>query len=127
MTASQTIQAVLGHAALGAGVLLFCIAAVGLLRFTDPYSRLAATTKSGTLGVCLVLLGAVLLEPTWAHAAVLAVAVALQLVTAPVGGFAIARAAYRSDAPRPTGLRYDELPRDGTGKSVGPGPPDASS
>lgn len=109
MNAVELVQSLAGHAALVAGVALFVIAGIGLLRFRNPYSRLAATTKSGTLGVCLVLLGVLLLEPTWSHAVILAVAVALQLATAPVGGFALGRAAFRSDAPMPAGLAYDEL------------------
>nr|WP_297427220.1 monovalent cation/H(+) antiporter subunit G [uncultured Actinotalea sp.] len=109
MNALMVVQSVVGHAAVLTGIGLFCIAGVGLLRFGDAYSRLAATTKSGTLGVCLVLLGVLVLEPTWSHAVILAVAVALQIITSPVGGFALGRAAFRSDAPMPAGIRYDEL------------------
>lgn len=109
MNAAVLVQSLLGHAALVVGVGLFVIAAIGLLRFGDAYSRLAATTKSGTLGVCLVLLGVLVLEPTWSHAVILLVAIALQIVTAPVGGFALGRAAFRSDAPMPAGILYDEL------------------
>jgi multicomponent Na+:H+ antiporter subunit G len=109
MNAVELVQSLVGHAALVVGVALFVVAGIGLLRFRDAYSRLAATTKSGTLGVCLVLLGVLLLEPTWSHAVILAVAIALQLATAPVGGFALGRAALRSDAPMPDGIAYDEL------------------
>lgn len=122
MNAVELVQSLAGHAALVVGVALFVIAGIGLLRFRDAYSRLAATTKSGTLGVCLVLLGVLLLEPTWSHAVILAVAIALQLATAPVGGFALGRAAFRSDAPVPAGLAYDELhdhaePQSGRGRA----------
>jgi multicomponent Na+:H+ antiporter subunit G len=109
MNALVVAQSVAGHAAVLLGIGLFCIAGIGLLRFGDAYSRLAATTKSGTLGVCLVLLGVLVLEPTWSHAVILAVAIALQIITSPVGGFALGRAAFRSDAPMPAGTRYDEL------------------
>ncbi len=109
MSPAELVQSVLGHAFLLVGVLLFCLAGLGLLRFHDAYSRLAATTKSGTLGVCLVLVGVLVLEPTWSHAAILVLAIALQIVTAPVGGFALGRSAFRSDAPMPEGILYDEL------------------
>lgn len=109
MNATELVQSLLGHAALVIGVALFVVAAIGLLRFRDAYSRLAATTKSGTLGVCLVLLGVLVLEPTWDHAVVLVVAIALQIITSPVGGFALGRAAFRADAPMPPGIVYDEL------------------
>lgn len=109
MNAAELVQSLLGHAALLVGVLLFVIAGIGLLRFGDAYSRLAATTKSGTLGVCLVLVGVLILEPTWSHAVILVVAIALQIITSPVGGFALGRAAFRSDAPMPARILYDEL------------------
>ena len=109
MSPGEVVQVVLGYAAVGLGVLLFGIASIGLLRFRDAYSRLVATTKSGTLGVCLVLLGVLILEPAWSHAVLLLGAVALQIMTSPVGGFALGRAAFRSDAPMPAGMLYDEL------------------
>lgn len=108
MTAVELGQSVVGHTFLVLGTVLFGIAGVGLVRYRDPFSRLAATTKSGTVGVCLVLLGVLVLEPRWTHALILLVAVALQLVTAPVGGFAIGRAAVRAGAPLPADVAYDE-------------------
>lgn len=112
MSVGEVVQATVGYAAIGLGVLLFGIAAIGLLRFRDGYSRLVASTKSGTLGVCTVLLGVLTLEPTWGRAVLLLGAVALQIITAPVGGFALGRAAFRSDAPMPAGMLYDELHAD---------------
>lgn len=104
-----TVQTVLGAACLAAGVALFVVAAVGLIRFPDAYTRLTAVTKSATLGICLILLGVLILDPGVAAAVTLLLAIALQLMTAPVGGFALSRATFRSGAPLPPGVQYDEL------------------
>lgn len=103
------LQEIAGGLAIATGVGLFAIAAIGLIRFPDAYSRLTAVTKSGTLGICLVLLGVLVLTPTVANTLKLALAIALQLTTSPVGGFALGRAAFRADSPLPPNMRYDEL------------------
>lgn len=100
---------VLGHVLATVGVLLIGVAALGLVRLPDPYSRLSAVTKAATAGVCLVLLGALVLDPSWAALAKVALAVALQLVTSPVGGYALGRAAYRTGTPLSPRTGYDEL------------------
>lgn len=100
---------VVGHALAVLGVLLIGVAALGLVRFPDAYSRLSAVTKAATVGVCLVLIGALVLQPSWSALAKVAVAVALQLATSPVGGFALGRAAYRTGSPLAPSSRYDEL------------------
>ncbi|NYF16586.1 multicomponent Na+:H+ antiporter subunit G [Microbacterium sp. AK009] len=102
----------LGYAAVAAGILLFAVAALGLLRLPDVYTRLSAVTKAATLGVCLVLLGALLIEPSWRTAIPLLLAVALQLITSPVGGFALGRAAYRAGVSLNTRAHYNDLARD---------------
>nr|WP_281366319.1 monovalent cation/H(+) antiporter subunit G [Nesterenkonia sandarakina] len=92
------------------GLALFVIAAVGLLRFSDAYTRLTAVTKSGTLGICLMLLGTLVLDPSIANLITLGLAILLQLMTAPVGGFALSRATFRSGVPLPE-VQYNELPK----------------
>ena len=109
MTGPQLLQAAVGGTGIALGVVLFLIAALGLLRFPDPFSRLTAVTKSGTLGICLVLLGVLVLAPTPANLVKVLLAVALQLITSPVAGFALSRASFRADAPLPPGMQYDEL------------------
>lgn len=94
---------------LAVGALLIAVAAVGLLRLPDAYNRMNAVAKAATLGLVCVLLGVLLHDPGWRSAAVLGAAVALQLLTAPVGGFAVARAAYRAGAPLAASTRYDRL------------------
>lgn len=104
-----TLQAIAGAVLLVAGIGLFVVAAVGLIRFPDAYTRLTAVTKSGTLGLCLVLLGVLVLEPTVPNVLKLLLAIVLQLLTAPIGGFALSRGTFRSGAPLPKDLQYDEL------------------
>lgn len=112
MSAVLAVLSVLGHVLAVLGVGLVLVAAVGLLRLPDPFSRLSAVTKSGTAGVCLVLLGVLAMTPSWSVLGAVALAVALQLGTSPVGGFALGRAAYRSGAPLSSRTGYDELAAD---------------
>jgi multicomponent Na+:H+ antiporter subunit G len=105
----MTVLEVVGGVLVVAGAALVAFAGVGLLRFPDAYSRMNAVTKAATLGVVLVLLGALVLKPSWQSVAAVLVAVALQLFTAPVGGFALGRAAYRAGTPLGGATRYDEL------------------
>jgi multicomponent Na+:H+ antiporter subunit G len=99
----------LGGLLVALGVGLVATAGIGLLRFPDAYTRMSAVTKAASLGVVLVLLGALALFPSWGNALKVLVAVTLQLVTAPAGGFAIGRAAYRARAPLDPRTGYDEL------------------
>lgn len=107
------------------GIVLIGIGGIGLLRLPDAYNRLNAVAKAAGLGLVSVLFGAVLLMPSWATAATLGVAIVLQLLTAPVGAYAIAAGAYRSDTPLAPVTRYDEYAdRMEPGRPVGRnGPP----
>ncbi len=108
---------VTGYVLASLGVVLIALGSIGLVRFPDAYSRLSAVTKAATLGVCLVLLGVAALLPSWPVVVTVVLAIALQLVTSPVGGYALGRAAYRSGSPLAPSSRYDEL-RDRTEPST---------
>jgi multicomponent Na+:H+ antiporter subunit G len=99
------------------GVFFNILAAVGLLRFPDVYTRLHAGTKCTTFG-SIFLVGSVILIGLKAwytgstdgsvlaiHSAVALVAI---LLTNPTGAHAIARAAHRSGVA-PFGAVVDEL------------------
>ncbi|MEM1314068.1 MAG: monovalent cation/H(+) antiporter subunit G [Pseudomonadota bacterium] len=105
----------------------FClVAAIGVLRFEDVFMRLHASTKAGTLGAGLVMLGAALtLDGSGASARAVGVIVFL-LLTAPVSAHVIARAAYLAGAalsPRTwideraqlPGPEENTAPKDGAG------------
>ncbi|NED95803.1 monovalent cation/H(+) antiporter subunit G [Phytoactinopolyspora alkaliphila] len=108
---------VVGSVFVALGVFFIIMSAVGLLRLPDVYSRLSAVTKAATLGVVLILAGAFFLKPSWTAFITLALAAALQFLTAPVGGFALGRAAYRSKSPLAAQTNYDEL---ATGEASAP-------
>jgi multicomponent Na+:H+ antiporter subunit G len=47
-----------------AGVLFMGIAALGIVRFPDLFSRMHAASKAGTLGISLILLAYCISQPT---------------------------------------------------------------
>jgi multicomponent Na+:H+ antiporter subunit G len=100
---------VLAGVLLGTGTLLIGVTAVGLLRLPDIYNRMNAVAKAASLGLILILLGVLVLLPSPRTAVVVALAILLQLITAPVGGYALARAAYRSGTPMAPESRFDAL------------------
>lgn len=122
----MTGQAVLAGVLLGAGTLLIGITGVGLLRLPDIYNRMNAVAKAASLGLILILLGVLVLLPSPRTAVVVTLAILLQLVTAPVGGYALARAAYRSGTPMAPESRFDALAEDGPADAshADPGPVD---
>lgn len=105
----MNVSTILATVLLGAGTLLIGITAVGLLRLPDIYNRMNAVAKAASLGLTLILLGVLTLLPSPRTAVVVTVAILLQLLTAPVGGYALARAAYRSGTPMSAQSRFDDL------------------
>ncbi|MEI4272470.1 monovalent cation/H(+) antiporter subunit G [Klenkia sp. LSe6-5] len=101
----MTLQTVVGDVLLLLGVLLMAVAAVGLVRMPDVYNRTNAVAKAGGLGLVLVLLGVVVLDPGPTAVVVLLLAVVLQLFTVPIAGFEIGQAARISRAPLAPGTR----------------------
>jgi multicomponent Na+:H+ antiporter subunit G len=91
------------------GVTFMLVAAIGVVRMPDLFMRLHCSTKSATLGVSCVMLGAALYVGTvevWARA--LAV-ITFVFVTAPVAGHVLGRAAYFSGVSLWLGTLSDEL------------------
>ena len=72
------------------------LAAVGMLRFPDVYTRLHAASKAGTLGLGIVFVAAALasFDPWVAVRAILGLG--FLLLTAPVAAHLLARAALRN-------------------------------
>lgn len=82
-----------------AGAALGLVAAIGLHRLGDLYSRMHAATKPATLGVALCLSGAALQlddVPSWTK---IVLAITFQLMTSPVSAHMLARAANRCGEP----------------------------
>ena len=74
------------------GVIAFLISAIGLVRMPDIYTRMHAGTKTTTVGIVLVVVGAICMEPTWAWKLIL-LAVFI-LLTNPLSSSVIARASH---------------------------------
>ncbi|RNL83865.1 monovalent cation/H(+) antiporter subunit G [Halostreptopolyspora alba] len=107
--AGVDVLSVLGGVAIGIGVFFIVVAGVGMLRLADVYSRMNAITKASTLGVILTLVGSFLLMPSWETAWKLALAIVLQLLSSPVGSYAVGRAAYRVGTPLSEETNFDHL------------------
>jgi len=88
-----TVVDVLAGALMLIGSALALIAAVGLFRMPDAYSRIHVATKPATLAVVCTVGAAVLRVPGLSDTTKLLLAVALQFWTAPVSSHMIGRAA----------------------------------
>ncbi|WP_281891111.1 monovalent cation/H(+) antiporter subunit G [Paenibacillus sp. YYML68] len=99
------------------GALLSLVSAFGLIRLPDVYLRSHAATKSSTLGVLAILLGAFLYFLIFEDTASvrLLLGVVFVFITAPVAGHLVGRAAYRTGVPL-----WEKSVRDDLGKVVKP-------
>ncbi|MCD6213145.1 MAG: monovalent cation/H(+) antiporter subunit G [Sulfurovum sp.] len=93
----------LGYMFIFFGVIAFLISAIGLVRMPDIYTRMHAGTKATTMGIVLVVVGAICIEPSWAWKLIL-LAVFI-LLTNPLSSSVIARASHSDGAT----LESDEL------------------
>ncbi|MFK8079538.1 MAG: monovalent cation/H(+) antiporter subunit G [Granulosicoccus sp.] len=75
------------------------IAGLGLLRLPDVLIRMHASTKAGTLGVGLIVLGVSVHFATSLVITKALLIIVFLLLTAPVGAHLIGRAAYRRGIP----------------------------
>lgn len=91
------------------GTAFMLIAAVGLIRLPDLFTRMHAITKAGTMGVGCVMIAVMFSSgeaAVWIRAFVVMLFVAL---TAPVAAHMISRAAYRSNVELWPGTFVDHL------------------
>lgn len=95
---------------LGTGFTL--IAAIGLVRLPDFYTRMHAPTKAGTVGVSSIAAAAALTLPGDPVEIALkgALIIFLFFVTAPIGAHMLARAARAAGVPAAPCTHIDELP-----------------
>jgi multicomponent Na+:H+ antiporter subunit G len=93
----------------GGGSLFVLLAAIGLLRMPDLFTRMHPSSKAATLGTVLILIGIALHFQDGAIA-VRAVLICLFLfLTAPVASHIIARAGFLSGVPLAEDTAIDEL------------------
>lgn len=92
-----------------AGSTFTLIAGIGLVRFTDLFSRTHAAAKPQMLGLMLMLVGLMFMERSWAWFAICTLVIALQMVAAPVASHLLGRAAYITGQADSESLVLDEL------------------
>jgi multicomponent Na+:H+ antiporter subunit G len=95
-----------------AGSAFVLLAAVGLLRMPDVFTRMQASTKASTFGLGCLLVGAALQMGDFASFVRLGSIGAFVLLTTPVSGHVIARASYFAGVPLWKGTVLDERRRD---------------
>lgn len=81
-----------------AGVVFLFAAVFGLLRFADPLQRIHATTKSGTVGAGLILVGVMIHMGDGKAIFIGSATVVFLMLTIPIAGHLLGRAAYVSGA-----------------------------
>jgi multicomponent Na+:H+ antiporter subunit G len=91
------------------GAVFMLLAAIGMVRMPDVLTRLHSSTKSGTLGVGLIMLGVALFFGDFAIGVRALAIVIFMFSTTPVSAHMIARAAYLSGVPLWEGTLSDEL------------------
>ncbi|NIH70718.1 cation:proton antiporter [Auritidibacter ignavus] len=113
-----TFSFVLGQVFVVLGALVFATAALGLVRFTDPFMRVSAVGTAGGLGMILVVVGCLLVQPTVVDTLKVILIIFMQLGTSAIGTMAIARSSYLTGVRMDPGY-FDELDEDDvTGESV---------
>ena len=100
-----------------AGATLGLLAAVGVLRMPDPYTRMQASTKAATLGLGCLLAGLALHVPDLAVVIRAGCIAAFVMLTTPIAAHVIARAAYLTGVPLWKGSVVDERPPGQPGSS----------
>ena len=88
------------------------LAAVGVLRMPDVFTRMQASTKASTLGLACLLIGTAVQMGDLASIIRVASIGAFVLLTTPVSGLVIARASYFADVPLWKGTVLDERQQD---------------
>lgn len=91
------------------GSLCVLLAAVGIARMPDVYTRLHASSKAATLGAIFVLVGAAIFFGSLVVSLKAMLAIVFLAVTAPIGSHAIARAAYCAGVRMADSDTIDEL------------------
>lgn len=105
----MTIADIVTAALLLAGSVLALVAAIGLHRLPDLYARMHAATKPATLGLALCLTAAIIAVDGIDTRTKLALAIALQFLTAPTAAHLLGRAAHEHRVEQSPHTVIDEL------------------
>lgn len=114
----------LGVVMMGLGASFMLIAALGVLRMPDLFTRMQAATKTGTAGAGCILIGTSIFMARFDVTTKALVVVVFLFLTAPVAAHMLARAGYLVGTPLDPRTHTDELAaRFGRGPSVAGGTP----
>lgn len=91
------------------GAVFMLLAGVGILRMPDLFLRISATSKAGTLGAGLILLGAAFYFDELSIYTRALATICFLILTAPVAAHMIGRAAYFDGVPLWKGTILDDL------------------
>lgn len=104
----MSVLEMVGQVIIVVGCLTFATAGLGVLKFPDVYTRASAVSTAAGLGIVMVVVGALLIEPGVANTIKVILLIALQLSTAAIGSIVLARSAYLTGVPMATPA-FDEL------------------
>lgn len=107
----MNVVVIVGQALILLGAAIFMVAAIGLLRLPDLFTRTSAIGTAAGIGISFIVLGVALQDPSWLTLAKAAVAIGLQLLTSVVGAIAISRAAILSGHDFAEGTDTSDLDR----------------
>ena len=99
------------------GGLLSLVAAIGLIRLPDLFMRMHAATKTGTVGVSVIVIAMMIHFGNLTVTSRGILVIAFFLLTAPVAAHMIGRAAYRSGVSLWILTRIDEWKTHGDNSS----------
>ncbi len=118
----MSVRELLAAALMLAGVASAFLAALGVLRMPDVFTRLSATSKASTLvKMCIFLALALAFDDLGVATRALA-AVAFVFLTAPLAAHAIGRAAFALGVPLFPGTKVNEMPGPGKSAQADPDP-----
>jgi multicomponent Na+:H+ antiporter subunit G len=92
----EIIRDVVAGTLLLVGSAFALVAAVGMFRMRDVYARIHVVTKPATLSLVATLTAAALRAPSWGSAALLVLALVLQLWTVPAASHLLGRSIRRT-------------------------------
>jgi multicomponent Na+:H+ antiporter subunit G len=92
-----------------AGAFFVFVAALGIVRFPDLYTRMHAAAKAASFGLGLILTAAALAHGNTETTIKAILAIAFIFLTAPIASHFIARGAYHRRTPYWDGTVVDEL------------------
>ncbi|KXO98545.1 monovalent cation/H(+) antiporter subunit G [Tsukamurella pseudospumae] len=91
------------------GALFALTAAIGIIRFPDTLTRMHAATKPQTMGLLLLLLGAIVQMADSVDVWMLVLAGLFAMLTAPVVAHRVGRVAYQEQRLRDSTIAKDDM------------------